>query len=89
MLVAKFVRVRDVLAVGAVDAAGIASLAITEADLPADLRGLRGVQFGMYRVKITHPSRSIPPKYTNGTELGCEIFPLGEPEFLTYNVRTK
>jgi hypothetical protein len=74
---------------GTVDSAGIAPLAIAPDELPEDLRGLNGVQFGMYRVKITHPTRSLPERYVSGAELGCEVFPIGDPEFLTYNVRLK
>jgi hypothetical protein len=72
---------------GTVAASGVASLAIAAEDLPADLRGLSGVQFGMYRVKISHPTKSLPERYASGAELGCEVFPIGDPEFLTYNVR--
>jgi hypothetical protein len=74
---------------GTVDPAGIASLAIAAEELPDDLRGLHGVQFGMYRVRITHPRKSIPERFIKGTELGCEIFPIGDPEFMTFNVLTK
>lgn len=74
---------------GFVDAAAVASLAIASADLPDDLRGLRGVQFGLYRVRITHPTESVSTKFNETTVLGCEIYPLGDPELLTYNVVTE
>lgn len=74
---------------GTVDAAAVASLAIANADLPDDLRGLRGVQFGLYRVRITHPTKSVPMRFNKTTELGCEIYPLGDPEMLTYSVATE
>jgi hypothetical protein len=74
---------------GAADNTAIASLAVADSELPADLRGIRGVHYGLYRVKISHPTKTLPEQYVNGTELGCEIYPIGDPEFLTYNVRTK
>jgi hypothetical protein len=76
-------------ATGTADSKAVVNVAIADTDLPDDLRGLRGVQFGMYRVRITHPTKALPERYTNGMELGCEIFPRGDPEFITFNVRTK
>jgi hypothetical protein len=74
---------------GTTDSAGIASLAIADIDLPDDLRGVRGVQPGMYRVRIDHPSKAIPKEYNDESQFGCEIYPLGDPETMTFDVRTK
>jgi len=38
--------------------------------------GLPGIEFGLYRVQITHDSREIPGKYNSKTELGFELSPL-------------
>lgn len=43
--------------------------------LPADQRTLRGVQPGLYKVRITHPSVTIPARYNTATTLGQEIVP--------------
>jgi hypothetical protein len=43
--------------------------------LPADQRTLRGVQPGLYKVRITHKSTTIPPRYNTATTLGQEIVP--------------
>ena len=43
--------------------------------LPADQRTLRGVQPGLYKVRITHKSVTIPPRYNTATNLGQEIIP--------------
>ena len=71
---------------GVSDRAGIASLAIADEDLSSDLRGLRGVEFGLYKVQITHPTKKVADQYNTNSLLGCEIYPSGDPEMFTYNV---
>jgi hypothetical protein len=74
---------------GTTDSAGIASLAIADTDLPSDLHGIRGVQPGMYRVRIQHSSKAIPKDYNEESQVGCEIYPLGDPETMTFDIRRK
>ncbi|MEX2141238.1 MAG: hypothetical protein WD894_18380 [Pirellulales bacterium] len=38
--------------------------------------GLPGIEFGLYRVHITHDSLKIPARYNTATELGFELSPL-------------
>ena len=38
--------------------------------------GLPGIEFGLYRVQVTHDSLKIPPRYNEATELGFELSPL-------------
>lgn len=38
--------------------------------------GLPGIEFGQYRVQITHDSLKIPARYNEATELGFELSPL-------------
>lgn len=38
--------------------------------------GLPGIEFGLYRVHITHDSQKIPARYNESTELGFELSPL-------------
>jgi hypothetical protein len=52
-----------------------AILKIDPALLPEEDRYLRGVQPGLYKVRITHPSQKIPPRYNTATTLGQEIVP--------------
>lgn len=49
--------------------------------LPAERLGKipYGLFCGLYRVKITHPSRQIPAKYNEQTELGLEVSPSFNP----------
>jgi hypothetical protein len=43
--------------------------------LPADQQLLRGVQPGLYKVRITHPTKKIPARYNTQTTLGQEVLP--------------
>ena len=38
--------------------------------------GLPGIEFGLYRVEITHDSLKIPARYNSNSELGFELSPL-------------
>lgn len=71
---------------GTTNETGLAGLSIDEADVPENLKPLKGVQFGLYKVRITHPVRDISKKYNKETELGCEIYPSGEPVTYTFRV---
>lgn len=64
---------------GTTDDSGIAMLSIDASHMPADAHNMLGVQQGLFRVEITHPSVNIPAKYNAETELGKEVsFELGE-----------
>jgi hypothetical protein len=41
--------------------------------LPPEEANLLGVQPGIYKVKVTHPSIDIPAKYNTETTLGQEV----------------
>jgi hypothetical protein len=53
--------------------------------------GFDGVRPGMYRIKVTHPSAQIPPKYNENTVLGIELikrqegYAPGPPVFILEN----
>lgn len=85
----EFLGVAAKKASGTTDSAGIASLAIADVDLPDDLRGIRGVQPGMYRVRIHHSSKAVPKEYDEESQVGCEVYPLGDPEAMTFDIRKK
>jgi len=69
---------------------GMAFLAIDDADLPEDQKGLGAVHVGVYKVQITHPSRSIPAKYNTNTTLGIDVAQ-DNPEILelVFNVTSR
>jgi hypothetical protein len=43
--------------------------------LPDHLKHVDVMRLGLYRVKITHPSKSIPAKYNTNTTRGMEVHP--------------
>ena len=60
-------------AFGETDSDGVARVQIAPDRLPDHLSGIRGIQPGIYRVKIVHPDRSLPSRYHEDSELGQEI----------------
>ena len=52
---------------------GGGSLAMAEEDRPKNAPNMPLVQPGLYRIEITHPSKTIPAKYNTQTTLGIEI----------------
>ncbi|MBN1853489.1 MAG: hypothetical protein JW829_12220 [Pirellulales bacterium] len=40
-----------------------------------EIEDMKGVRPGIYRVKITHPDRPIPPRYNDNTTLGLDLAP--------------
>ena len=79
------------VAVGKTSKSGTARMAVASEDLPENQRNLRAVQFGTYRVEITHPNVDIPARYNTETTLGYEtIFGQPKVEFrLTHSRRAK
>ena len=51
---------------------GYVELLIAPGDLPPDTP-YKGLNMGLYKVKVTHPNREIPAKYNTETELGQEV----------------
>jgi len=62
-------------AAGTSSAQGLVIPVVAAADLPADQQNLRGVQFGLYKIEVSHPGRELPEMYRNPSKLGCEITP--------------
>ncbi len=61
-------------AIGTTDQSGSTILAIDTAQLPDDMKNLRGVVHqGVFRVEITHPEIEIPEKYNSQSTLGLEV----------------
>jgi hypothetical protein len=61
------------VASGETDAVGMASVGIADSELPDDLKSVRGLYAGIYKVEITHPRSSIPARYAAATELTVEV----------------
>jgi hypothetical protein len=63
---------------GVTSNAGIAEVGMPPEKAPAALKAMKMIQYGTFKVRITHPSISIPAKYNTETTLGYETIP-GEP----------
>jgi hypothetical protein len=65
-------------AVGITNNYGSAPLGMPPDHAPATLKNMKLIQYGTFKVRITHPTIDIPPKYNTETTLGYETTP-GEP----------
>lgn len=69
---------------GTTDAHGSAQMSIAEELLPENLRKMKLVHYGTYRVRITHPTIQLPAKFNSETTLGYET-KIGDP-FATFTL---
>jgi hypothetical protein len=76
-------------ATGVTNSAGSADLGISPDKLPKALRRHHVLRAGIYRVEITHPTRTIPAKYNTETELGFEFHQTNHVQPPTYNLVSK
>jgi hypothetical protein len=70
------------------NSSGLAGPSMAPEHLPEGVRF--GLQSGIYKIKVSHPSRKIPSKYNEQTELGLEVppnFDLYHPP--TFELETK
>jgi hypothetical protein len=70
------------------NSSGLAGPSMASEHLPEGIRF--GLQSGIYKIKVTHPARTIPAKYNEQTELGLEVppyFDLYNPP--TFELKTK
>ena len=58
---------------GTTDRYGYSFLAIPKDNLPSSQQGVHGMQVGLYRASITHPSVNLPAKYNQQTELSVDL----------------
>ncbi|MFO0912515.1 MAG: hypothetical protein U0795_06145 [Pirellulales bacterium] len=63
-------------AVGVTDVSGRAEMGIDPATATDPNQVGMGVQFGLYKVEISHPSTKIPDKYGANSEIGVELSPV-------------
>lgn len=76
-------------ATGVTDSNGTAAIGIADEELPDKARGLKVMQFGLYRVEITHPSLKIPARYNTQTTLGHELHWSNSDEPVVFRLRSK
>ena len=63
---------------GVTSNAGIADMGMPADKAPAALKNMKLIQYGTFKVRVTHPTISLPAKYNTDTTLGYETIP-GEP----------
>ncbi len=63
---------------GETNSYGVAELGIPAEKVPAALKNVKIIQYGTYKVRITHPTIKIPAKYNTDTTLGYETI-IGQP----------
>jgi EF hand len=56
------------------NASGFAGLSMAAENLPKGVRS--GVQPGLYKIRLKHPTQRIPAKFNEETEIGLEVQPL-------------
>ena len=77
------------LAEGDTEGGGSASIGIADEELPAQARGLKLMQTGIYRVEITHPKTNLPAKYNSQTTLGYEYHPTNPDDVVVFRLQSK
>lgn len=66
---------------------GQAEMGMPPDKAPAALRSMKLIQYGTFKVRITHPKIKLPAKYNSETTLGYETIP-GQP-FTTFALSNK
>jgi hypothetical protein len=66
---------------------GQATVGMPADKVPADLKNMKLIQYGTFKVRITHPKINLPAKYNTETTLGYETIP-GEP-FVNFALSSK
>jgi hypothetical protein len=69
---------------GTTDAHGSAQMGIAAEKLPENVRNMKLVHYGTYKVRITHPEIKLPARYNSETILGYETT-IGDP-FATFTL---
>ncbi len=59
-------------AVGTSNRRGVVRAGIPQEEMPDNLKGINGMQLGLFKVEITHPDYNIPARYNTETILGEE-----------------
>jgi hypothetical protein len=70
------------VAEGTTNSHGSAQIGIAEEYLPENVRNMKLVHYGTYKVRITHPTIKLPSRYNSETTLGYETR-IGDP-FATF-----
>jgi hypothetical protein len=75
------------VAEGTTDDHGSAQMGIATEHVPDNVRHMKLVRYGTYKVRITHPTIKIPAKYNTDTVLGYETR-MGDP-FATFTLTAR
>jgi hypothetical protein len=70
---------------GTTNNSGAAELGMPPEKAPAALKNMKLIQYGTYKVRITHPTIKLPAKYNTETTLGYETIP-GQPT-VSFNLK--
>ncbi|MGI9458111.1 MAG: hypothetical protein ACR2NU_16220, partial [Aeoliella sp.] len=54
---------------------GLLLPSLAKENLPKDLQSFTGMHLGIYKVRVTHPSKKIDSKFNNDTTLGAIVGP--------------
>lgn len=63
---------------GVTNSYGAADVGMPPDNAPAALKNMKLIQYGTFKVRVTHPTIKIPAKYNTETTLGYETIP-GQP----------
>jgi hypothetical protein len=66
---------------------GQAEVGMPSDKVPAALKSMKLIQYGTFKVRITHPKINLPAKYNSETTLGYETIP-GQP-FVSFALSNK
>ena len=72
---------------GTTDEFGMVQPVISPELLPEDQRGIAGVHLGIYKVRVTHPEKSLPPEFNSETKYGCEVEPRDQWNGIVLNLK--
>lgn len=75
-------------AIGKTSRRGTAVVSIPESVLPASAKSFRGVNYGTYRVEVTHPDAEIPEAYQGQSILGIEVAPDCGAPYATFDLKS-
>ena len=67
---------------------GRAPVRIAPEKLPEDQKDIPGVQLGIYKVQITHPTVKLPARFNTETTLGVEIGERASKEPIVFELKS-
>ena len=68
---------------------GVTGVGVSPDLLPENLKRIRAMYAGTYKVRITHPTVSLPEKYNSTTTLGKEVSAETRSPFVNFELKSK